>query len=92
MRKLHIQDDSLDRFKFAESALINIDLSMPIAASPCPHCGLQVRYPLIVRKSDIEKFDFLMRSAERVMKKYNITALLFPEIKADIAIELAKKK
>jgi hypothetical protein len=92
VRELHIQNDSADTYRFARDALNAIDLSVPVVGNLCPHCGVNIRYPLIARKSDIDKFDFLMRSAERVMKKYNITANLFAEIRADIAIELAKGK
>lgn len=56
----------------------------------CFHCGYPTRYPVIARQSDIDAFSELLKSAYRIMDKHGITANLLADIRADIAISIAK--
>ncbi len=86
---LHI-DHSLE---FLAETLSEISQAqMPTHSAPCPHCGIPVRYPLIARSQDVEDFRLIMDSASRVMKRYNITANLLAEIKAEAHLAIAKKR
>ena len=78
---------------FLEGSLRAIqDASFPVHTSPCPHCGIPVRYPIIARQSDIEAFTVIIDSAQRVIDKYGITLNLLAEIKAKCYVEIARRK
>lgn len=86
-------DDSLDMTRaFVDEALNDLSqASFKVHSAPCPHCGVHVRYPLIARKCDIDDFAVLMKAASAAMMKFGITGNLLAEIKANIAIAIAKR-
>jgi hypothetical protein len=87
---MHIQ--KTDHTQFIVDTLQSMQQAMPNVSHGCPHCGLQIRYPLIVRDSDIEIFNKLMKSAYRVMDRHGITANLLADIFAECHIAIAMKK
>lgn len=87
--KLWIEDDT-NLHRFISDALIS-QATVNTSTHQCCHCGCPIRYPIIARKSDIEAFSKLMKSAYRIMDKHGITANLLADIRADIAISIAKE-
>jgi len=57
----------------------------------CPHCGVPVRYPLMVRRGDIDLFEQMMATANKVMLDYGITGNLLADIRARCLIAIAQK-
>lgn len=88
---MNIQNDT-DMTKWIEYTLEEMKLQMPPSIEDvCPHCRAPILYPLIARKSDIELFEKMIISADKVMQKYGITANLLAEIRAQCLIEIAKR-
>lgn len=88
---MHIQNDT-EMAKWIGDTLDEMrNQHPPSLENRCPHCGLSIRYPLIARKSDIDLFATMMRSAAEVMRKHGITANLLADIRAQCVIEMAKK-
>ena len=54
-------------------------------------CGDLMRFPLVVRKEDVELFTVVMNSAYEVMDKHGITAHLLNDIKAQCVISIANR-
>lgn len=86
--KLLIEDDGY-LHKFVAEALLTFPADN-YHCHPCYHCGNLIRYPIIARRSDINDFSELMRSAYRIMDKHGITANLLADIRADLIISIAK--
>lgn len=74
-----------------EETLREMQLSSPVGEKVCPHCGLNIRYPIIARQDDIDRFEKIMQTACRVMDDYGITANLLAEIRARCMINLSMK-
>lgn len=90
--KLHI-DRGVDLRAWVGETLEKVALAdLPEHSTPCPHCGVPIRFPLVAREQDLSEFESLMRSAFRVMDKYGITANLLAEIRAQCVIEIAQRK
>lgn len=64
---------------------------LPIHSRECPHCGLMVRYPTVVREHDLRDFERLMEAAGVVMQEYGITGNLIADIIARCHISIANK-
>jgi rRNA maturation protein Nop10 len=64
----------------------------PTTEEKCPHCGLVIRFPIMARRSDIDRFAALMRSAEEVLGRHGITAHLLAEVRAQCLIALARRQ
>lgn len=86
--KLFIEDDT-NLHRFIADTLISQE-TVKTSIHICHHCGCPIRYPIIARNSDIEAFSKLMKSAYSVMDKHGITANLLADIRADLAIRIAK--
>ena len=86
--KLLIMDDT-NLHRFIADALIS-QATVKTSTHQCYHCGCPIRYPIIARKSDIDAFSKLMKSAYKIMDKHGITANLIADIRAEIAISIAK--
>ena len=82
-----------EAINFLDAQLTEISrANLPTHSHNCPHCGLQMRYPTIARKQDIEDFRSIMTTAQKIMDKYGITLNILAEITANCHIELAKHK
>lgn len=88
---MHI-DENKDMTKWISGTLEEMRAQNPPSLQDrCPHCGLSIRYPLVARRSDIELFEKMMRSAFAVMDRTGITANLLAEIRAQCLIAMAMK-
>lgn len=68
--------------------------NLPVHACTCPHCGLLIRLPVVVRKSDIDAIDQLLAAICRTAEKNGITKIWLEEINAECAnaiIDRARK-
>lgn len=86
--KLFIEDDT-NLHRFIADALIS-QSTIKTSTHSCYHCGCPIRYPVIARQSDINAFSKLMKSAYKIMDKHGVTANLLADIRAEIAINIAK--
>jgi len=84
---LYIEDDHPGRYAWIETALQEIqavNMSFSVITHPCPNCKCPVRYPLIVRQTDLDMMEKLKASIDRVCDKHGITVLLLQEVLRDI--------
>jgi hypothetical protein len=89
---MYIVDDR-DLRKWVDDTLEEVRAhSTPSTQDRCPHCGFMIRYPLVVRHSDLVFFESIMRSAFTVMERHGITANLLADIRAECLIAIAKKR
>jgi hypothetical protein len=89
---MHIEED-IDWCKWVDETLEIISIQNPPATQDkCPHCGLIIRYPIVVRRSDLVLFEKIMKSAYSVMRRHGITANLLADIRTECLIALAKNK
>jgi hypothetical protein len=51
-----------------------------------------VRYPVIARQRDVERFAELMTMAQRVLDRHGITALVLSEVRTEIELSMIAKK
>lgn len=85
--------DDADRIRqWSLDTLTHMALAMPVAETPCPHCGVQIRYPLVARKTDLDMFEQMVSVAHRVMNDYGITGNLLAEIRAKCLVEVTRRK
>ena len=89
---MEIDDDKKRLTEWMDTTLTAMAASLPLGEKSCPHCGLRIRYPIIVRQTDIDLFAGMMRVAHRVMDEYGITANLLAEIRTRCLIEGARRK
>lgn len=88
---MYVQKDEV--VNFLEMSLTEIrNASTPCAQERCPHCGVPIRFPIIVKQSDIDLFHSLMESAYGVLDRHGVTAKLFAEIAAEAMYRIALKK
>jgi len=64
----------------------------PTADQKCPHCGLVVRHPIIVKESDRRAFEEIMTHAQKVLDRNGVQALMIGELLANITVAKAAKK
>lgn len=77
----------------ADEALSDMSkASFKTHSHPCPHCGCHVRYPVTARKADLDDFAELMKAAYRAMDRLGITGNLIAELRAQIAVSIAKRQ
>jgi hypothetical protein len=89
---MYIEDDRELR-KWVDDTLEEVRAhSAPSTQDRCPHCGLMIRYPLVVRHSDLVLFEKIMRSAFDVMERHGITSNLLADIRTECLIATAKKR
>jgi hypothetical protein len=89
---MHIEED-MDWYKWVDETLEIISIQNPQTAQDrCPHCGLIIRYPIVVRRSDLVLFEETMKSAYSVMRRHGITANLLADIRTECLIATAKKR
>lgn len=87
---MYVEDDQLE--KFVSDTLEEMrNTSMPVISEQCPHCGYPIRYPVMAKKSDLERFNRLLHTAAEVMRKHGITANLLADIRAQCLINIVKK-
>lgn len=86
---MDVQEDADEIQRWMSDTMDAAQLSLPVGERECPHCGLKIRYPIIVRRSDIVMFTRMMNTAQKIMQKYGIQAALLSEIK--ISLLSAKK-
>ena len=89
---MHIEDDKNMSVWIGDTLEEMRNTSPPSVEDKCPHCGLSIRYPLMARKSDVELFEKMMKSAFDVMARHGITANLLADIRAECLIAMAKKR
>jgi hypothetical protein len=75
-----------------EASIEQIANSMPLVEERCPRCRWPIRYPLIARERDLELFAHLMESLEGVIRRNQLTIHLLAELKAQIAIDMARTR
>jgi hypothetical protein len=68
------------------------DCFPPTADTKCPHCGLVVRRPIIVKESDRRAFEEMITSAQKVLDRNNVTGLVLAELFAEITVNKARKQ
>jgi hypothetical protein len=89
---MHIEDNR-DLRKWVDDTLeVMRTQNPPATQDKCPHCGLIIRYPIVVRRSDLVLFEKIMKSAYSVMRRHGITANLLADIRTECLIALAKNK
>ena len=65
---------------------IFIDKAIPLLhtpetiGSPCPQCGTHVRFPVVVRRSDVEAFEQLLSIAGKYLKDKGGTEAMLKDI------------
>lgn len=89
---MHIEDDKNMAVWIGDTLEEMRNQNPPRLEDRCPHCGFSIRYPLIARKSDVELFEKVMKSAFDVMARHGITANLLADIRAECLIAMAKKR
>lgn len=86
---IHYQPDMRVSF---EACMEEISFQAPpIAEQKCPHCGLIARYPVVVREHDLKLFADLMSSAQALLDRHGVMALLMAELHTSIALSKVKK-
>lgn len=65
--------------------------SPPSTQHSCPHCGLVIQLPLMVRQQDLDDFSYLMRRAQEVMDRNGVLKHLIAELHTSIALAVAKR-
>jgi hypothetical protein len=57
----------------------------------CPHCGLPVRYPLMVKQEYAETFQLMIDAAAKYLKKTGVTAAMLADIRAQCFIAIGRR-
>jgi len=89
---LHI-DTSTPMFRLVESTMEEMQLKMPLETQEsCPHCGIPIRFPLVMHVSDYERLESILQVTNDLAIKYGITETLLSEIRTQCIIEIARRK
>lgn len=89
MTNIFIVRDDIDQLM--HDCLTEIRASRSLTTEDaCPHCGVPVRQPIMLRDRDRKDMQAFMRSVCRIADRRGITAEILAEIKADCMINAAR--
>ena len=89
MSEIFIVRDDIDQT--IHDCLTEIRALRPLTIEDsCPHCGVPVRRPIMLRDHDRKDLQEFMRTICRIADKRGITAELLAEIKTDCIINAAR--
>lgn len=91
---MYITEDMLVQCLEEYIEVARMETKEHIAMCRCHHCGHEspVKFPVVVRNSDMEAFKTVMRSAEKYLGEKGVTQMLLYDMFYEILENIKKKR
>lgn len=90
--KIYIVDDGMDFRAFREDVIQKAAI-FEVAEVCCPACGRYTfRFPIVVRKSDLERMEHILQSIYYVIDKYGLKDLMMQDVLMKIIDAVARTR